>query len=78
MLEFDAQGFWEALNRHRIARHMTWRQVAKELGIGASGFSRMQTGKNVALVAALRMARWLDMPLDVFVWEKGGDEPTAQ
>lgn len=68
--EFDAQGFYEALNSTRIARDMNWRQVAQKSGIPASTLTRMAQGKRPDVDSLAALVSWSGLNADEFVKPK--------
>lgn len=48
-----------AVNAERIRRDMSWRDLAAELGIASSGFTRWAQGSSLGLTAHLRVCGWL-------------------
>lgn len=64
---FDAQGFYEALDRERRAREKTWKQVANEAGVSASTLTRMGQGKRPDVDSLAALAAWSGLKVDQFV-----------
>ena len=51
---FDAAGFHAALDRTRVARSATWKDIAKDTGVSQSTLARMPTRRpDAASLAAL-------------------------
>jgi hypothetical protein len=44
-MKFDFQKFYQAVNARRLQRAASWRQVAREIGIGKSTLARMAQNK---------------------------------
>ena len=44
-MKFDFEKFYQAVNAKREARSASWRQVAREIGIGKSTLARMAQNK---------------------------------
>jgi hypothetical protein len=44
-MRFDFEKFYQAINARREARAASWRQVAREIGIGKSTLARMSQNK---------------------------------
>jgi transcriptional regulator with XRE-family HTH domain len=64
---FDAPGFYAALDAERESREMSWRDVAEEVGVSPSTFSRMARGRRPDLDSAAQIARWSGLSLDSYV-----------
>ena len=53
--QFDSEAFYAALDAHRLAKQLTWKQVAEETGIAASTLSHhLEKLKNEDLVKVRR------------------------
>ena len=44
-MKFDFQKFYHAVNARRLQRAASWRQVAREIGVGKSTLARMAQNK---------------------------------
>src|SRR5665213_59666 len=78
--QFDSEAFYEALNSHRIAKRLTWKDVDEESGISASTLTRMAKGKRPDVDGLAALVRWSGLQLDDFI-DRPGDaktEPLAQ
>lgn len=64
VLRFDARALYQALNSRRLARGLTWTQLALELGgFSASSLTRLaKAGGRVAFPQVMRLTRWLGAP----------------
>lgn len=67
MGEIDTGLLYAALDAHRAAKDLTWRDVAGDTEISASTFSRMVHGQQPGLDAYVVMCRWLGMPMETFI-----------
>lgn len=66
--EFDAMGFYEALDATRQSRgNLTWRQVAGAAGVSASTLTRMAQGKRPDVDSLAALAAWSGLKADDFV-----------
>lgn len=63
----DVMALHAALDATRTARGLSWRQLAKELGVSASTISRMANGLNPDVSAFAAMTTWLNMSADDFI-----------
>ncbi|MDH4188251.1 MAG: helix-turn-helix domain-containing protein [Nitrospira sp.] len=70
---FDVVGFHLSIDGARRARHLNWKQVAEETGVGASTLTRIARGKAPDAVALAVLARWANVNPTVFLL----DEPTS-
>ena len=62
----DVAQLYAALDAHRQAQGLSWRQVARELGLSNSYFSWLRRGESPGLGAYIRSCRWLGVSLDTF------------
>ena len=69
MVRFDAKALYEALDKRRIARGMTWAMVAAEMGVSATTVTRIRYGGRMEVDGMLAMVRWLGVPVERFVRE---------
>ncbi|MBY0334165.1 MAG: helix-turn-helix domain-containing protein [Acetobacteraceae bacterium] len=68
---FQNEAFCAALDAHRLARMMTWKQVAEESGVSASTLTRMQQGKRPDVDGLAALLKWSGLKADDFL---GGQE----
>jgi len=68
-MKFDFQKFYQAVNAKRTQRAASWRQVAREIGIGKSTLARMAQNKRPDADGLAALAFWAQVnPADyVFV-----------
>lgn len=62
----DVQSLHAALDRARERRGLSWRQLAKELGVSPSTISRMANDLKPDVEAFAAMTTWLKMPAEDF------------
>ncbi|WP_062356248.1 helix-turn-helix domain-containing protein [Herbidospora yilanensis] len=55
-----------ALDAARAEKDLSWRQLAKEIGVSASTISRMASGLKPDVTAFAAMTTWLRMPAESF------------
>ena len=67
MRRFDPKALYAALDRQRLARELTWQQVAREIGVSASTITRTRTGGRLEVDGMLAMVSWLGLPVEHFV-----------
>lgn len=65
-LRVDVRSLHSALDKARESRGLSWRQLAKEVGVSASTISRMANDLKPDVTAFAAMTRWLKMPAENF------------
>ena len=73
-MKFDFEKFYQAVNAKRSARAASWRQVAREIGIGKSTLARMAQNKRPDADGLAALSFWAQLnPADfVFVEQPVG------
>lgn len=66
----DMEALYAALDSKRKAARTSWRDVARELDISSSTFSRMAQGRRPDVDAFATLLRWLEMPAEQFMRPK--------
>ncbi len=68
-MKFDFEKFYQAVNAKRTQRAASWRQVAREIGIGKSTLARMAQNKRPDADGLAALSFWAEVnPADfVFV-----------
>ena len=69
MVRFDSKTLYAALDAQRVARQLTWAQVAAEVGVSATTITRTKAGGRLEVDGMLAMVRWLGVPAETFVRE---------
>ena len=64
---FDARALFAALDRQRVARGLTWREVAQETGVSAATIQRTKGGGRMEVDGMLALVAWLQVPVETFV-----------
>lgn len=64
---FDGEGFFAALDAQRLAKGMTWRQVAQASGVSASTLTRMSQGKLPDANGLVALGAWASLDPAKFV-----------
>lgn len=72
-LSVDVRSLHAALDKARESRGLSWRQLAKEIGISASTISRMANDMKPDVTAFAAMTRWLRMPAETFFVDSNAD-----
>ncbi|MGC5015763.1 helix-turn-helix domain-containing protein [Streptosporangium sp. DT93] len=62
----DVKALHAALDAARVKECLSWRQLAKEVGVSASTISRMANGLKPDVTAFAAMTTWLRMPAESF------------
>ena len=79
----DVEALYAALDSKRKATESSWRDLARELDVSASTFSRMAQGRRPDVDTFATLLRWLAMPAETFMLSSdasestGGEEPVA-
>lgn len=72
--EFNNAGFFRALDAERVARGLTWKQVAKQAEVSASTFTRLSQGKRPDVDSLSALIAWSGLDSRQFL---GGDAPVS-
>jgi transcriptional regulator with XRE-family HTH domain len=73
----DVEALYAALDSKRKAHETSWREVARELEISPSTFSRMAQGRRPDVDTFATLLRWLGMPAESFMRSTRGNGPAA-
>jgi len=65
---FDAAALYRALDARRIARDISWREVASETGVAVSTMTRTKLGGRLEVDGTLAMVRWLGRTMESFTY----------
>jgi hypothetical protein len=69
-MKFNFEKFYQAVNAKRMARSASWRQVAREVGIGKSTLARMSQNKRPDADGLAALSYWAELnPADFVVRE---------
>jgi len=72
-MKFDFQRFYQAVNAKREERAASWRQVAREIGIGKSTLARMSQNKRPDADGLAALSFWAELnPADFVVLDQSG------
>ncbi|SRR5688572_14910683 len=76
-MKFDFQKFYEAVNAKRTERAASWRQVAREIGIGKSTLARMAQNKRPDADGLAALSYWAQLnPADFVYVESPASSPS--
>jgi len=67
-MKFDFQKFYQAVNAKRTERAASWRQVAREIGIGKSTLARMAQNKRPDADGLAALSFWAEVNPADFVF----------
>lgn len=77
--EFDTAGFYAALDAQRIAKSLTWKDVAAESGVSASTLTRMSQGRRPDVDGLACLLAWSGLDATNFLKKQPNQpEPLAQ
>lgn len=66
-MTFDSHLFYEAADRHRESLDVSWRQIAAQLSLSPSTFTRLAQGRRPDVDTFVKMLAWMDRPAEDFV-----------
>lgn len=75
--QFDAPGFFAALDGEREARGMTWKQVAEKAKVSASTLTRLSQGKRPDVDSLSALMAWSHLDARQFVGGQTGAKPSS-
>jgi len=70
----DMEALYAALDNKRKASRTSWRDVAREIEVSPSTFSRMAQGRRPDVDTFATLLRWLGMPAEPFMRSTSGPE----
>ena len=70
---FDAGGFYEALDAQRQAQRLNWKQVAAASGISASTLTRLAQGRRPDVDSLAALLAWSGLNAADFVRQDDGE-----
>ena len=76
-MRFDQLRFYEAVERKRRALDVSWRQLAGQLSLSPSTFSRLSQGRRPDVDTFVKLLAWLDRPASDFVDGQDTDRTTV-
>lgn len=71
--KIDVRGLYAALDAERTARGLSWRQLAKEIGVSPSLLSRVGNDLRPDADGFATLVRWLNMPAEQFMIDTNGE-----
>jgi transcriptional regulator with XRE-family HTH domain len=77
-MKFDFERFYRAVDAKRTQRAASWRQVAREIGVGKSTLARMSQNKRPDADGLAALSYWAQVnPADFVLAEVRHAEPPA-
>jgi transcriptional regulator with XRE-family HTH domain len=77
-MKFDFEKFYHAVNAKREERAASWRQVAREIGIGKSTLARMAQNKRPDADGLAALSFWAELnPADFVILEPAGSNGSS-
>jgi transcriptional regulator with XRE-family HTH domain len=67
MAKISADRLYTALNAARLGRGISWRALAKDIGVSASLLSRISNGQKPDADGFATIVRWLGLPAEQFI-----------
>jgi transcriptional regulator with XRE-family HTH domain len=74
----DVEALYAALDNKRKTLETSWRELARELDVSPSTFSRMAQGRRPDVDTFATLLRWLGMPAEAFMRGTGAAAATAE
>lgn len=68
-MRFDSVRFYEAVEQRRQDEKLSWRQLASQLSLSPSTFSRMGQGRRPDVDTFVKLLAWLQRPAEDFMTE---------
>jgi transcriptional regulator with XRE-family HTH domain len=72
----NVSGLYAALDAVREHKNLSWRQLAREVGVSPSTFSRLANKQKPDVDAFVAMVRWLNVPAERFMTD--GEEASSE
>ena len=70
MRRLDSKALYEAIDKQRKDRGLTWRDVSREIGVSTSTITGTKRGGRMEVDGMLAMVGWLGVPVETFVCER--------
>lgn len=65
--QIDVRGLYAALDAVRTHKELSWRQLAREIGVSPSTFSRLANRQKPDVDSFAAMVHWLNVPAERFM-----------
>jgi transcriptional regulator with XRE-family HTH domain len=66
---FDPKALYQALDEQRVARGLSWQDVAAATEVSVATITRTKNGGRMEVDGMLAMVHWLGVPVETFVRE---------
>ena len=66
-MHLDVEALYAGLDARRKSKDLSWRDVAREVGVSPSTLTRMAQGKRPDVDGFAALVDWLGMPADAFL-----------
>lgn len=76
-MQFDKTRFYDALDRQRRESGMSWRQLAGELTLSPSTFTRLAQGRRPDVDTFVKLLAWMNRPASDFVQDAAAEVAAA-
>jgi transcriptional regulator with XRE-family HTH domain len=71
----DTTALYAALDAQRESRGMSWREVAREIGVSVATLKRTAEGGRMEADGVMFMLQWLGLPAECFLRGRAGSPP---
>ena len=75
---FDVESFYSALDSHRVALGLTWKQVSEESKVSQATLSRLSQGKRPDVDGLALLLAWSGLDAAMFLPGASPQEPLSQ
>ena len=75
---FDVEAFYSALDSHRLAKGLTWKEVSEQSGVSQPTLSRLSQGKRPDVDGLALLLAWSGLDAARFVPGASSPEPLAE
>ena len=75
---FNVESFYSALDSHRQAKGLTWREVSEQSGVSQPTLSRLSQGKRPDVDGLALLLAWSGLDAAFFLPGSSSPEPLAQ
>jgi transcriptional regulator with XRE-family HTH domain len=77
-MKFDQGRFYDAVESRRRVDNLSWRQLAAQLSLSPSTFSRLSQGKRPDVDTFVKLLAWMDRPASDFVTDTAVARTTSR
>ena len=75
---FEVASFYSALDSHRVAKGLTWKQVSEQSGVSQPTLSRLSQGRRPDVDGLALLLAWSGLDAALFLPDASSPEPLAQ